>query len=153
MTFSKTDGDHAAEVQAVEDGWVAAMGVQFVRATSEEVIAELEIGQQHRQPLGIVHGGVYAGLIETVTSIGAALHAAKYDLLAVGMENHSSFVHAVRAGKLTATATPVSTGRRTQLWEATIRDDTGRIAATGRVRLFLVAPGAQLAGEGAELKR
>ena len=111
------------------------------------------VGPQHRQPLGIVHGGVYAGLVETVTSIGAAVNAARYDRHVVGLENHSSFLHAVREGKLTARAVPLSTGRRSQVWEATITDEQGRIAATGRVRLLLLEANAPLAGEGAALKR
>lgn len=146
-------GDHAAEVQSYNDGWVTAMGVRFVRATADECIAEMVVGPQHRQPLGIVHGGVYAGLVETVTSIGAAVNAARYDRHVVGLENHSSFLHAVREGKLTARAVPLSTGRRSQVWEATITDEQGRIAATGRVRLLLLEANAPLAGEGAALKR
>jgi len=146
-------GDHAAEIQALNDGWVKAMDVRFVKATAEEVVAEMVIGPQHLQPLGIVHGGVYAGLVETVTSIGASLNAAKDDGHVVGLENHSSFLRATRAGKLTATAVPLVTGRRTQVWEATIRDEQGRTAATGRVRLFVLEAGSQLAGEASTLKR
>ena len=152
MTDLKTSGDHAAEIQALNDGWVKVMDVRFVKATAEEVIAEMVIGPQHRQPLGIVHGGVYAGLVETVTSIGAAINAAKYDRHVVGLENHSSFLRAAREGKLTATAVPLVTGRRSQVWEATIRDEQGRTNATGRVRLMLLEAGSHLAGEGAALK-
>lgn len=152
MTELKEPGDHSAEIQALNDGWVKAMGVRFVKATAEEVVAEMVIGPQHRQPLGIVHGGVYAGLVETVTSIGAAINAAKYDRHVVGLENHSSFLRAAREGKLTATAVPLVTGRRSQVWEATIRDEQGRTAATGRVRLLLLEPGSHLAGEGTAVK-
>ena len=153
MTSFGEAGDHAAEIQALNDGWVKAMDVRFVKATAEEVVAEMVIGPQHLQPLGIVHGGVYAGLVETVTSIGASLNAAKDDGHVVGLENHSSFLRATRAGKLTATAVPLVTGRRTQVWEATIRDEQGRTAATGRVRLFVLEAGSQLAGEASTLKR
>lgn len=152
MTYLSAPGDHAAEIQALSDGWVKAMGVRFVKATADEVIAEVVIGPQHRQPLGIVHGGVYAGLVETVTSIGAALNSAKYGCHVVGLENHSSFLRAAREGKLTATAVPLVTGKRSQVWEATIRDEQGRTAATGRVRLLVLEADAQLAGEGAALK-
>ena len=49
--------------ERVVDGWTAAMGVRFIRATPDEVVATLDIGPSHRQPYGIVHGGVHAGLI------------------------------------------------------------------------------------------
>jgi 1,4-dihydroxy-2-naphthoyl-CoA hydrolase len=121
--------------------------VRFVRATADEVVAECEIGPEHRQPHGIVHGGVYAGIVETVASVGAAMHAMKSGQSVVGLENHTSFLHAVRAGTLHATARPLTRGRRTQVWEGTITDATGRIAATGRVRLLCLEADAPLAGQ------
>src|SRR5207248_598207 len=53
------DGDFAAALNASLGGWSAAMGLHFVRATADEVIAELQIGDAHRQAYGIVHGGVH----------------------------------------------------------------------------------------------
>jgi len=128
------------------DGWNKAMGLRFVRATPAEVIAEVDIGPHHRQPHGIVHGGVYASMIETVCSTGAVLHAAQRGDTCVGLENHTSFLHAVREGTLRVTAKPLTRGRRTQVWEATIVDPAGRVAATGRVRLLCLPPDAVLAG-------
>ena len=129
------------------------MGVTFVKATGDEVVVECEVGPQHRQPHGIVHGGVYAGLVETVASIGAALHAASKGLTVVGLENHTSFLHAVRAGVLRTTAKPLTRGRRTQVWEGTVVDSEGRIAATGRVRLLCIDSDTMLAGEKAMPKK
>jgi 1,4-dihydroxy-2-naphthoyl-CoA hydrolase len=130
--------------------WASAMGITFVRATPDEVVAELEIGPQHRQPFGIVHGGVHAGVIETLASIGAALVAAPRGQAVVGLENHSTFVRAARSGRLRATATPITVGRTTQVWEATVRDAQERILATGRVRLLCVDATSQLAGGAVE---
>src|SRR3954469_4125579 len=81
------------------DGWVSAMGLKLVRATKDEVTAEMEIGPQHRQAYGIVHGGVHAGIIETLASVGAALNALPEGKSVVGLENHTSFLRAVRSGK------------------------------------------------------
>lgn len=140
------DTDFSAELNASLDGWNSAMAVRFVKATLSEVVAEVVIGPQHRQPYGIVHGGLYAGLIETVSSAGAALNAMTRGHSAVGLENHTSFIHAVREGTLLATGRPLTRGRRTQVWETTIVDDQGRIAATGRVRLLALEPDVSLAG-------
>lgn len=129
------------------------MGIHFVRATSDEVVAELEIGPQHHQPYGIVHGGVHSGLIETVASVGAALAAMPRSQSVVGLENHTSFLNAVREGKLRATARPLTRGRRTQVWEATVTDGEGRPVSSGRVRFLALEAGAALAGETVEVKR
>ncbi|MFT3768651.1 MAG: PaaI family thioesterase [Minicystis sp.] len=129
------------------EGWAKAMGLRFVRATREEVVAELTIGPEHRQPYGIVHGGVHAGIIESVASVGAAIHAMPAGKNVVGMENHTSFLRAVRAGKLTATGKAVFRGRRSHIWEVTVQDESGRAAATGRVRLLLLDGDEAVAGE------
>jgi 1,4-dihydroxy-2-naphthoyl-CoA hydrolase len=139
--------DFTEAMNAGAGGWNRAMGLRFVRATADEVVGELLIGPEHLQPHGIVHGGVYAGVVETVASVGAGLSAGARGFTAVGLENHTSFLRAVRSGTLRAVARPLTRGRRTQVWEASVTDDAGRVAATGRVRLLCIEPGSELAGE------
>jgi len=134
------------------DGWVTSTGLRILRATRDEVIAELEIGPRHLQAYGIVHGGVHAGIIETIASVGAAIDAMTRGQTVVGLENHTTFLRAVRSGKLRATAKPLTRGRRTQVWEGTIHDEQGKMAATGRVRLLAMDPGAEIAGERVAVK-
>ena len=105
-----------------------------------------EISPVHRQPHGIVHGGVYASMIESLASIGGALEAMKYGKTVVGLENHTSFVRAMRAGALRGTARPLTRGRRSQAWEVTLVDANGALIATGRVRLLVLEPDAAVAG-------
>ena len=133
-------------------GYNVAMALSFVSATGDEVIAEFEVGEQHLQPYGIVHGGVYCGAVETTCSVGAGLYSAAAGQSVVGVENHTSFLRAVRSGTLRVTAVPLSRGRRTQIWEASIRDAGQRLVATGRVRLLCLDPESQLAGEKVALK-
>jgi uncharacterized protein (TIGR00369 family) len=117
--------------------WSRQMGIVVVKATVDEVVAELVITEQHRQAQGIVHGGVHSGFIESVTSLGATLLArARNQAPPVGLENHTSFVKAASEGRLRATAKPITRGRTTQLWEATVTDEKGDVVATGRVRLL-----------------
>jgi uncharacterized protein (TIGR00369 family) len=115
-------------------------------------VAELEIGDAHRQPYGIVHGGVYAGIVETVASVGAALYALADGKSVVGLENSTSFLRAAREGVLRVTALPLTRGRRTQVWEGTVTDASGRVVATGRVRLLSLEADAALAGETVTVK-
>ena len=127
--------DFAAMVNAMPNGWVKAMGIVVTRATADEVACEWTVEEKHHQAYGIVHGGVHAGVIETLASIGAALVALPRGQRVVGLENNTSFIRAVRAGKLRAVARPVTRGRTSQVWEAWIRDEEERLVAQGRVRL------------------
>lgn len=145
-------GDFAAAINARLDGWCIAMGVRMVRATADEVTAEVEIGAKHLQAYGIVHGGVYSGLVETVSSVAAAIWARRHNQSVVGLENHTSFLRAVRNGKLLATARPLMRGRRTQVWEAFVTDARGQVVAQGKVRLIALESGSSIAGEQVGIK-
>jgi uncharacterized protein (TIGR00369 family) len=136
--------DYAEMVNAMPNGWLQAMGIVVTRATTDEVSCEFTVEEKHHQAYGIVHGGVHAGVIETLASIGAALVALPRRQRVVGLENNTSFVRAVRAGKLRALARPVTRGRTTQVWEAWIRDENDQLVAQGRVRLLCIAEDAAL---------
>jgi len=124
------------------------MGMEITLATKDEVRSQMTVGPQHLQAYGIVHGGVHSGVIETLASIGAFLFAQQRGQHVVGLENHTSFIRAVRSGtKLHAVATPITRGRQTQVWEARVLDEEDRIVATGRVRLLCLEPDQSLAGE------
>lgn len=138
------DDNFVQMVNAIPGGWVKAMGIVVTRASADEVECEWTVEDKHHQAYGIVHGGVHAGVIETLASIGAAIVAMPRGQRVVGLENSTSFIRAVRAGTLRATARPVTRGKMSQVWEAWIRDEQGRLVAQGRVRLLCVAEGTAL---------
>ncbi len=140
--------DFSARLNEMPEGWLQAMGITITLATPDEVRAELTVGPEHLQSYGIVHGGVHSGLIESLASIGAALFALPRGQSVVGLENTTSFVRAVRAGAtLRAVSSPITRGRRTQVWEARVLDGEDRLVATGRVRLLCLEADQALAGE------
>ena len=143
--------DWQQEVSQLGRDWSAgfdtAMDFRFVRASRDEVVLEYDIEAKHLQPYGIVHGGVHCAAIESTCSTGAGFDAIARGQSVVGVENHTSFIRAARGGRVRVTATPLTRGRRSQVWEATARDDQGRIIATGRVRLLCLDPGSDLGGE------
>ena len=140
--------EFSAQLNAIPEGWVQAMGMTITQATKDEVRAELTVGQQHLQGYGIVHGGVHCGIIETLSSMGAYLFAREMGKQVVGLENSTSFIRAVRAGaKLHAVARPITRGRQTQVWQAQVLDEEERVVATGRVRLLCLDADQSLAGE------
>lgn len=142
----------AARINAMHEGTLAGeLGLVVTSASRDEVRATLAVQSKHHQPYGIVHGGVYASVVESVASIGAGVDVFPQGKGVVGLENHTSFVRAVREGTLVIVATPLTRGRRSQLWEATIRDEGGALVATGRVRLLVVDAETDLAGKKVDL--
>jgi 1,4-dihydroxy-2-naphthoyl-CoA hydrolase len=129
--------DLVAKVNAMP-GWVKEMDIAILAASADEVRCEWQVSEKHHQGYGIVHGGVHCGVIETLASIGAAAVAHPRGQRVVGLENNTSFIRAVRSGKLRGLARPVTRGRSSQVWEAWIRDEKEQLVAQGRVRLLCV---------------
>lgn len=134
-------------------GFNKALNLSFVRANENEVVAELPITPDHHQPMGIVHGGVYCAMVETVCSVGGYLASMAGGYTVVGVDNHTSFLRAQRTGTLRCTGRPLVRGRRTQLWEANIENAEGELVATGRVRLICLESGSRIAGETAAMNK
>jgi 1,4-dihydroxy-2-naphthoyl-CoA hydrolase len=128
------------------NGWVKTMGIVITRATADEVHCQWDVGEQHHQGYGIVHGGVHCGVIETLASIGAHLYATARGQRTVGLENHTSFIRAVRSGRLRGVARPLTRGRSSQLWQGTVVDADDKLVAQGTVRLLCLPEDRALAG-------
>jgi uncharacterized protein (TIGR00369 family) len=125
-----------------KDGFaVDAIGLRFGDLSLERVTASVDIGPQHHQPYGIVHGGVWCAIIETLASIGGALHGVAMDRLVVGVSNATDFLRPHREGTVDAAGTPIHVGRTQQLWQVEVtRRADGKPVARGQVRLQNVQP-------------
>lgn len=133
-------------------GFDTLIGLELVAAAAHEVVAQLVVRPEHQQPWGIVHGGVYCAIVETVCSVGGQVSLGPGAGFVVGVDNHTSFLKATRDGVLRASARPLAKSKRTQLWEANILNEAGELVASGRVRLMVVEQGKVLAGEIAKAK-
>lgn len=87
------------------------------------------------QPMGIVHGGVYAALAETLASMGTAFAVMPDGRMALGQSNNTSFLRPVSEGTVHATAVAIHRGRTSWVWDVEMRDDAGRLCATSRVTI------------------
>ena len=117
----------------LEQHFDALYGLELCEMSEERVSARVEVRDALMQPMGIVHGGVYASIAEGVCSIGTSLAVVGENKVAIGLSNHTTFLHPVSAGALHARATPLHRGRTTWLWEVRFADDGGRLCATSQV--------------------
>ena len=116
--------------------WVdEALGLRFDLLSPDRVEAHVMVGPQHHQPYGIVHGGVYCSMVETLASVAAAMRVLREGSIVVGVSNTTDFLRATREGRLGAVATPVHVGRLQHLWQVEVARDDGKLAARGQVRL------------------
>ena len=107
------------------------LGSNGFPSTSNFVKSKLIIQDKHKQPMGLVHGGTYASLAETICSYGATYEAGG---LFVGVNNNTDFLKSAKEGELICEAKPISKGKSYQLWECRIFNFEN-LCAVSKVRL------------------
>jgi 1,4-dihydroxy-2-naphthoyl-CoA hydrolase len=125
--------DPFAELQ----GFDGLYGLEIVDLAPEHATARLTVRDHHKQPWGIVHGGVYASIAESITSWATGAVVIPDGKLASGMSNQTSFLRPVSGGTIHAAATRKHAGRTTWVWEVEMSDDQGRICALSRMTIAI----------------
>ena len=116
------------------------LGFEYLSADAEHASARFTVENKHKQPFGIVHGGVYAALAEGLCSAATYMQVAGDGKIAVGASNHTSFLRPVSEGTVTASARAVHRGRTSWVWECTFTNEAGKACAITRVTLAVIDP-------------
>lgn len=117
---------------------LTTLGIEIVEATRERVVARMPVGPRVHQPFGLLHGGASVALAETVASTAAWMNVDQSAEIVVGIEINANHLRAKREGVVTATATPLHVGRRTQVWDVRIEDEEGRLVCASRCTLAVM---------------
>jgi len=117
---------------------LSTLGIEVTEATRERVVATMPVGPRVHQPFGLLHGGASVALAETVASTAAWMNVDQAAEIVVGIEINANHLRAKRDGVVTATATPLHVGRRTQVWDVRIADEEGRLVCASRCTLAVV---------------
>lgn len=128
-------------------GFDQTIGLRYISAEIDELHGIVAVAEHLLQPYGLVHGGVYASIAESMASSGAAMTARMRGQSVVGLENSTSFLRAIREGNIHGVAKALVRGRKFHVWEVQLFGDDRKLAAIGRVRLACLEPGTVVAGE------
>jgi 1,4-dihydroxy-2-naphthoyl-CoA hydrolase len=124
-----------------QSAFLRLLGLTFEEVGPDLVVANFDAGPDLHQPWGIVHGGVFAAVIETVATTGAYAAVKERGQLAVGVTNITDFLRPHREGTLRAVAEPLHRGKIQQLWQVVIEREDGKGVARGQVRLQNIEAG------------
>jgi len=112
------------------------LGRETLEMTEDRVVATMPVDDRPvLQPMGIVHGGVYATMAEGMTSEATFRAVYPDGNVAVGMSNQTSFLRPITAGTIHAEARCRHRGRTTWVWEVDFTDDAGKLCALTRVTI------------------
>jgi 1,4-dihydroxy-2-naphthoyl-CoA hydrolase len=111
------------------------LGFELFEASADRCRGRCAAGRHVQQPFGLVHGGVYAALAETLASWATAAAVVPDGNAALGQSNSTTFLRPVTEGHVHAEGTPRHRGRTTWIWDVEFTDDDGRLCALSRVTL------------------
>jgi uncharacterized protein (TIGR00369 family) len=122
------------------------LGTEWGEMSAERAEARLLVADHHKQPYGLVHGGVYPALAESVASEATARQVLDEGMLPLGMSNQASYLRPVTGGTIHVEASRRHGGRTTWVWDVECRDDEGRLCALARVTIAVrpMPPGFEL---------
>ena len=121
-------------------GFDALYGLEILSPGEEEATARVVVRDEVKQPAGLVHGGVFASIAESLTSIATWKAVSQDGMMAQGLSNQTSFLRPIVQGAIHATARRRHRGRTTWVWEVDITDDEGRLCALVRMTVAVRQP-------------
>jgi len=102
------------------------LGIRFVEATPERVVAELTYREDLTTIGGALHGGTLMAFADTVGATGTVLNLPP-GATTTTLESKTNFFAAGRPGVVRAEATPLHRGKRTMVWQTRVTDASGRL--------------------------
>jgi uncharacterized protein (TIGR00369 family) len=103
------------------------LGLRIVEATPDRVVAELTIRDELRTVGGALHGGTLMALADTVGAAATVVNLPPGAAGTTTLESKTNFFAAGRTGVVRAEATPLHKGKRTQVWQTRVTDESGRL--------------------------
>jgi 1,4-dihydroxy-2-naphthoyl-CoA hydrolase len=111
------------------------LGFELLEMGEEAARGRFQVEDRVRQPFGIVHGGVYAAMAESLASWATALVVGPEGSLAMGQSNSTNFLRPVSEGTVHVEGRRRHRGRTSWVWDVDFTDDAGKLCATTRVTM------------------
>jgi 1,4-dihydroxy-2-naphthoyl-CoA hydrolase len=116
-------------------GFDRLYGLELLTFSETEVRAQVTVREEVKQPAGLLHGGVYASMAESMASLATAVAVSSQGEMAMGLSNNTSFLRPITEGVVQAHATRIHRGRTTWVWDVRFSDDADRTCAVTRMTI------------------
>lgn len=115
------------------------LDIHCTEITDDFIVATMPVDHRTHQPMGLLHGGASAALIESIGSIGSALLCDLSKEYPVGLEINANHIGGLKSGTVKAIGKVVHAGKRTHVWQVDIYDQaTEKLICTGRLTVMIV---------------
>jgi uncharacterized protein (TIGR00369 family) len=114
------------------------LGIEFCEIGENFLIAKMPVDHRTVQPLGVVNGGAFCALAETVGSMAANLCLDRSQYVALGLDINANHLKSAGKGHVYGTAKPFHIGKTTQVWEIQIHNDDKQLCCISRLTLSVI---------------
>jgi 1,4-dihydroxy-2-naphthoyl-CoA hydrolase len=115
------------------------LGIECIEIGDDYIISTMPVDQRNHQPMGLLHGGASAALIESIGSMGSSLLLDLEKEYPVGLEVNANHVGGIKSGMVKAVGKIVHAGKKTHVWQVDIFDlETNKMVATGRLTVLII---------------
>ena len=113
------------------------LAIEYIEIGSDFICGKMPVDKRTIQPLGLLHGGASAALIESLGSLGSALCIDLTQQYIVGVEVNVNHIRSVRSGHVYGKAILKHEGRQTHIWQVDILTEGNKLVSTGRLTVLV----------------
>ncbi|MGJ4900451.1 PaaI family thioesterase [Bradyrhizobium sp. HKCCYLRH2060] len=118
------------KINALKMPFADLKGVTFTEASADRVVAQMQVRPDLCTLHHTIHGGAIMALADSVGAAATVINLPKEAKGTTTIESKTNFIGGAKEGTVvTATATPVHRGRRTQVWQTRVETEDGRLVA------------------------
>lgn len=130
----------AQQINEVLLGFDRLYGLELLDCSETDVHAQVGVRDELKQPAGLVHGGVYAAIAESMASMATAMAVLEEGFSAMGLSNNTSFLRPITEGVIRAHARRIHRGRTTWVWDVQFTNEQDKLCAVTRMTIAVRAP-------------
>jgi 1,4-dihydroxy-2-naphthoyl-CoA hydrolase len=130
-----------------KDGLGELIGLEYLSSDDGEVRARIPVTPAICQQFGLVHGGVYSAMAESICSAATWMAVQADGMAAMGQSNSATFLRPITEGHVNAQARTRHQGRTTWIWDVELSDDAERLCALVRMTVAVRPMPAEARGQ------
>ena len=123
---------------SIQNTMTSTIGIEITDIGDDFICGKMPVDERTTQPFGLLHGGASAALAETLGSIGGGIKVYSNNETVVGIEINANHLKSVRDGWVYGKATPIRIGKKIQVWNIEISNDSGDLICVSRLTLAVI---------------
>lgn len=117
---------------------VEHLGMEFTEIGDDYMIAKMPVDHRTKQPAGLLHGGAFVSLAETMGSVASVFCLSVDTKMPVGIEINANHLKSATSGYVWGKVTPIRVGQSLHVWNIEIHNDKKETVCVSRLTVMVV---------------